>query len=504
MIPAVDAGREIRERQRQLLQEQRFLLEKIVSWGSCLFFYLPLPRCCRNKLERTRIWTGDHLPTGEDLLTKISRTAERQGIPVRPETADLAPIGFQHILVFERIQNACIQDFVNIIFLSPIFRRLSLRDPSGVKLFLYNKLVVLIRKRENVRVLPKGMAIDQAVYYCQQRVQEAITRILTDSRAGLLTAFAIQRRDTIQKLIPLGKETHLEGRLSWGVEFFGRGRVVYKPRSVMPEYLLYQDRRRPRAAISALGSYTVVCRGDYGYMQWLQGTQAGNTLATREQLKIYIKQLYRIQFISRRLTISDLHFENIFISNRRPYIIDAEVYGLPRLTGIEEEEGPLRRAFRDDDPPQHRVYFSPELREALLEPASVQDLIARLHIDVDRIKASVRGQLQKPLARWIRMAREELFRTPGRLVLIRTVSLLGYLQIPDGEENLCSAITSEVHGSIIPRVISHQVSQLLRTANRADILRDDIPIFFWQPNTSRILYGTPNGLLELAEGAQLI
>jgi lantibiotic modifying enzyme len=157
----------------------------------------------------------------------------------------------------------------------------------------------------------------------------AVDRIKFDIKydAEFRETFNLDKDAQIKSITPLGEETHNRGQIPLLVIFEDGKRIVYKPRSMIAEELVCGHKNSLFKVFDDLGVYIIYNKDNYGYSEFLDNTR--DPMTTTE-LNDYVKRLWDMELICKKLRISDIHSGNIIVGDNKPYIIDMEVILLPR------------------------------------------------------------------------------------------------------------------------------------------------------------------------------
>jgi type 2 lantibiotic biosynthesis protein LanM len=128
-------------------------------------------------------------------------------------------------------------------------------------------------------------------------------------------------------------DSHRGGRSVMVAEFANGFRVVYKPRSLsvdvhFQELLEWLDRRGTHPPFRRL---KIVERGTHGWVEFVAACPCQNSEEVRrfyERQGAYLALLYALE-------ATDLHFENLIAAGEHPVLIDLESLFQPRVTGAD-------------------------------------------------------------------------------------------------------------------------------------------------------------------------
>lgn len=142
----------------------------------------------------------------------------------------------------------------------------------------------------------------------------------------LQRTFQVHSSDEVVSIMMLGEETHNKGQVPLLVELKSGTKIVYKPRSMRVEEVVFgrQNSLFSRLNLSAF-TYPICDFGTHGYCYYLENNPEENTFLTTQEVEQYLQRFCILEKYARALGLSDLHQENLLVSNKVPYIIDAEV-----------------------------------------------------------------------------------------------------------------------------------------------------------------------------------
>lgn len=404
----------------------------------------------------------------------------------------------------DRKGDAAIHSFVQDLFRSSAFRKTvgAAGCNEEMAVFLTNKLILIIRRETS----SEGMAeiIDVVLRNFPAFISTAQARINTDIQNGTLGYLDIDQDDKIIKILPLGAETHNQGKIPLRIIFHGGKSIVYKPRSMLPEQLIC-DQKNGILAQENFGTYRVVgCVDgfgeDYGYSDFLENIPEKNTASTHEEVSEYIRKLCILEKISTILGLSDLHYMNIITDHLEPKIIDAEVflsfphtqsglfnkvdgaavifdYGLGKVPGLVGK---------------NRIWFAPTLTAGIdcnFDHRMTTENLAKIGIDIDEIMKRV--ELRDETRKASYCALHVLQKYKGRFVLEGTAALISIQNVIDPQ----NIDTFEYFLKSIERLLEEQgfllhersIETLLNGA-LIDARNNDIPIFYYHSETKALFY----------------
>jgi len=320
-----------------------------------------------------------------------------------------------------------------------------------------------------------------------------------DIKSNLLKDLKISPHNSLTSIEALGNETHNQGNIPLLLTFSNGEKIVYKPRSMVPEQEIC-GKNDSVFKIAGLGTYTVVCRdddnGSYGYCPCLYNRQNENTMTSIKEVENYLKQLLLMEKVCSQLGVSDVHFDNIITENKIAFFIDSESFLNPQEvppgifkqygagntfnpTGLKETEG------------KNKIWLSPELTEKKkvdFKYEMTKKDLKTIGVDLDQIAVPDLDDLTYSR---IEKARYRLQSLNGRFVLIDTQSLKSMLTRIDPN--------NPSHLSIFSETIQERLNQLqfdfvatseeqIKEAFKNNVLHNDVPIFYYDSNKGTILY----------------
>lgn len=343
-----------------------------------------------------------------------------------------------------------------------------------------------------------------------------IERDLTDDQ-NFRQLFEIIGIAQIISIQILGKETHNRGSnpLCITIQLNNGTNIVYKPRAVRSEKLICSSQDSIFQQYN-LPTYRVYDKEgqNYGYCEYLYNNEEENTFETIEELSDFYIELGKIEKIAREIGLSDLHLENIIVHNRRPYLIDTEVVGLPNQVAMFQthlftfEEGVLQPAdsgaLASSPLSKNHVWFGEqitqyleedvqtELVENLIDSGVTASVIHALGDDFRDFIISIANQTHQEIVNFDIADIQhvyELRNHRNRIVLADTRDLVGIIKHNPGpaRTDFINAVTQGITdwGFIVDEVeLEHSLEQFDR-----DLLNNDVPIFYHHPGNGLIYYG---------------
>lgn len=149
-------------------------------------------------------------------------------------------------------------------------------------------------------------------------VAELATRLDRDE-AILRERFGVE--GSLTAVEPLATDTHADGRVPFRAAFES-GAVVYKPRSVGGESLLYRASERvvDRAGLGPIDPPATLERDGYGWVEHVAHENPPDETA----LDRYYRLAGATVCVAYALRVTDCQFENVVADGRRPVVVDGE------------------------------------------------------------------------------------------------------------------------------------------------------------------------------------
>ena len=195
--------------------------------------------------------------------------------------------------------------------------------------FLQKKLASILLDHPSQSPGDKTILCFNSISHFNIFLSTAVDRIKFDIQydAEFRETFNLDKDAKIKSIAPLGEETHNRGQIPLLIIFEDGKRIVYKPRSMITEELVCGHKNSLFKVFDELGVYVIYNKDNYGYSEFLDNTRDP---MNQTELNDYVKRLWDMELICKKLRISDIHSGNIIVSHNTPYIIDMEVVLLPR------------------------------------------------------------------------------------------------------------------------------------------------------------------------------
>lgn len=302
----------------------------------------------------------------------------------------------------------------------------------------------------------------------------------------------------VMSITVLGKETHNQGKNVYLIVLAERKRkIVYKPRSMLPEKLIYHS-EHSLFAKAGLGTYTVYSQKqqnrseEYSYCDFLDYSEEGSTFHGVDQLKSYYEKIVKIEGFAKALQLTDLHAENIIIHNKEPFIIDMEAILQPRTrqfnTGL--LSGNYAGAYEFTSESCNRLFLDemwiPEKAKVDLENRlTSKTLEAMILYWDDLVNENLKFAL-KNHSKHIEEIKKKLTPEYVRVIPIQTSDLKNVLYLPldAAKENLLKDLSRGLH-ELGFQLINRKC---VKKGINQDLLNNDIPIFYYCAAKKAIFY----------------
>ena len=398
-----------------------------------------------------------------------------------------------------------IAEFVSKLFQSTDFQKKvgSTGTNAHTVRYLQEKITKIA---EDSEIDPLSMVeiVDNVVNNFANELSKAQSRTYSDMETGNLKYLGIETTDKITQIQPLGDETHNKGKIPLRILLESGKSIVYKPRSMTPEKMIC-DPNEGVLRYEEFGTYRVVCRQDkneeeYGYSDFIQNTEAQNTVSNPQELKEYVRKILVLEKVAKSLGLSDLHYFNIITENLSPCIIDAEVFlNPPEMDSglLSKSNGPLYvfdimsgydKAFQG----KNKVWFEPAFASKYksdfrfgISSQAFEDL----QINVEKMKDST--ELSEKTLFAIEEARTLLEQSHGRFVLKETPHLTAMQLTMDhhSEKSIRIFIESiEEWVNALDFQFQPQAENAIREGVIEDARHHDIPAFYYNSEKEEVLY----------------
>lgn len=334
-------------------------------------------------------------------------------------------------------------------------------------------------------------------------IREVQTRVSQDNLNDGLMRLGIHSDDKLIQISCLGEESHNYGRIPMLLTFSNGQKIVYKPRSMCPEYEICSNEKSV-FQLAGLGTYEVLCKsdenGEYGYCQQLHNTEKGNTIESIDELIKYLSQLRYIDKICNQLGITDLHCFNVITCDKIAYIIDAEAFLMPSEipTGIFHESGAGNTfdpfgGMPDKKPAKNKIYFTESIRriggggDLFLAYQMTEKDLKRLGIDLNSIPIP---EISEKLQESIQAARIALQIYKSRFIIEDTNLLKLPLIACDPKNNDFESCVLDIQEALKDKgfVLEADSNANIIKGIQEDILHNDVPVFYFDPQEQYLIY----------------
>jgi hypothetical protein len=324
-------------------------------------------------------------------------------------------------------------------------------------------------------------------------INEVIERVEKD-KALLQEHLGIPQSHTLVLVDCLGDESHNHGKIALKLVFNESKSIVYKPRSLLAEYVLC-NKTNSVFQMANLGTYTTISLQNYGYQEYLENIKEENTMTSPELVK-YMKDISTTEKICNQLRISDLHCDNVVTCKKKMFLIDLEVYLIPTeivtetetgLFGAEYGGGKFFNNYEDGYCSHNKIWLKDKIRPTGVTFENLKEKYDVEFISQDEIN------LSKEVMKEIDNAKKTLMYFPLRLVVITTSELKQYLHLRDsksGSDNIIFGLEQffEQNELITSHLSDSDTTERIRKAYQEDFLHNDVPIFYYNSMKKIITY----------------
>ena len=324
-------------------------------------------------------------------------------------------------------------------------------------------------------------------------IEEVIERV-TRNKDLLQEQLGIPESYTLVLVECLGDESHNHGKIALKLVFNDSKSIVYKPRSLLAEYVLC-NKINSVFKMANLGTYTTVDLGNYGYQEYLENIEEENTLTPPELLD-YMKDISTTEKICKQLRISDLHCKNVVTCKKKMFLIDLEVYLVPIEIVTEKETGLMSgdmsggEFFNDYEGycSHNQIWLKDKKKPSGVTFENLKEKYEVDFISQDKIK------LSKEVMEGINNAKQKLKLTPGRLVLIETNDINPLINAGNPYNEYRDLIILYLKEFFDENILitshlsdSHTTERIIK-AYQEDFLHNDVPIFYYNSINKTITY----------------
>ena len=277
---------------------------------------------------------------------------------------------------------------------------------------------------------------------------------LAVSRLELQEQFGIAS-DALLIKVQLGLSDPHRGARAVAILSFGDAqaknltKVVYKPKDMRLDqtYQNFLQKLNDSCAMPPLRCLTVLCKGDYGFMEWVEHSPCTND----EDLARFYTNAGRVMAVLHLLGCNDCHFENLIASNNHLILIDTET-----LLNVSERD---LISSGDDDPDSLSLMQSSiedsVLRSGLL-PKWLMVGAGRKHV-FDISALGIQPTPERDLPGWMAVNSDGMmagtFRQACELPSSLPVALDSPQRLTDFIEQLCGGFTKQMQDIIHQRII---------------------------------------------------
>ncbi len=329
-----------------------------------------------------------------------------------------------------------------------------------------------------------------------------------------------------------GSDFHNQGQSVSIAESDEGDKVVYKPRSLLPDRALMAETGSVFAELNERGKGAGISlptakfdqkrddQGQYGYMEHF--TQA--RVLSEKAAQAYYYRMGQVAVASKLLGVNDLHQENVLTAYGAPVVIDAETSFLPYVmladsfdsTGLSSAlraftkhdeltpntfltENELAAAQEQGVEPWSQAYVEARRRAVLKGESGLSTYLERGVVQMLKFVNQYQGLLTRYLLDKSRTVRNV------RLVPFDTLFFFGYINgfhdirsDPDLDPEtraerigtLLDAAVEKTRESLTGKgfVLVENFDELVREGYRQDFQSRDVPVFHYQPAQERVTF----------------
>lgn len=364
--------------------------------------------------------------------------------------------------------------------------------------FLSSKLfAILSNKNDSVKM--RSEACLNVISNFMGLFEDFEKRIKFDLHAcdDFKTMFNVGPQDTILSVKILGDETHNKGNVPLLIKFKSNSdgaikKVVYKPRSTLPEEMVCGKGKGLFAAMKMDSfTYNVLNRGEYGYAQFLENKFEENIINDHSQLEEYARKLVFLDKLAVKLGLSDLHSCNFITSLLTPCPIDMETILLP-VDALKYASGVLdgfQAGYKFDAETKNWIWIAEEEGTGVVDEG---DSLNALMLAKERIRVSESEKLDAYIDSFsahIAECRDALSKESHRIVLIHTDELKA--QFKEGLQSAEDLFIRELKMGLSDWNFETdpRAEDRIRAQFREDYRNNDIPIFYFDSISGIVSYG---------------
>ncbi|MGE3535280.1 MAG: DUF4135 domain-containing protein [Parachlamydiales bacterium] len=311
------------------------------------------------------------------------------------------------------------------------------------------------------------------------------------------TIFNVGPQDTILSVKILGDETHNKGNVPLLIKFKSNSdeaikKVVYKPRSTLPEEMVCGKGKGLFAALKMDSfTYHVLNREEYGYAQFLENKFDENIINDPSQLEEYARKLVFLDKLAVKLGLSDMHSGNLITSFLAPCPIDMETILLP-VDALKYATGVLdgfQAGYKFDPETKNWIWIAEEEGTGVLDEG---DSMNALMCAKERIRVSESEKMDAFIDSFsvqIAECRKALSKQAHRIVLIHTDELKA--QFKEGLHSAENLFVRELKMGLSDWNFEADpaAESCIRAQFQEDYRNNDIPIFYFDSVSGIVSYG---------------
>jgi len=215
----------------------------------------------------------------------------------------------------------------------------SCQGPKNVQ-FLTDKTTQVLLNHPQQSLELKSRVIDNILNNFSAYINEQMKIVAGDLRSDkeLQRIFNLSDHDEVVSVTVLGHKTSNRGQVPLLFELKSGKKIVFKPRSLLPEVLLCGQ--EGLLCMAGLRGYKIYNKGSYGYTEYLENSQTQENVFLAKtdhpqsiedipNLKKYTEKFILMDKIGRLVGLGDIHSGNIITVDSHPFLIDVEAIMLP-------------------------------------------------------------------------------------------------------------------------------------------------------------------------------
>jgi len=334
--------------------------------------------------------------------------------------------------------------------------------------------------------------------------------------------FNLSSQDELVGVHVLKNKTYHQGKVPLLLEFNNGKKIVFKPRSLLPEVLLCGQ--EGLFAKAGLTGYRIYNKGSYGYSEYLENTQTKDSvfLALTDHpqsiedvpnLKNYTEKFILMDKVGRLVGLSDIHSNNVITVGNHPFLIDVEVMMLPTtVEGYCQASGTSilythtikypAAAYKFYKPldnsesiPKNRIwiqlpngqFLDDDLATAILEKSFIKNYNCRQPYSLEK-NQQIRESLPPQLVQEIDLAKEKLNQVPHRILLLGGWEATKMISLPFevGFHDFSQLIRERA--KFWGFELKKDFEKLVEKDFITDVENNDIPILYFHSGNQTLIY----------------